>query len=54
MKWVKGLLKLALFVVSMALIVAGQRNIGPVGLLIMLAGLAGILVLMFLYNRNFQ
>lgn len=54
MKWTTGLLKLALFVASMALVVIGQRNVGPAGLLIMLAGLAGILILMYLYNRKFQ
>lgn len=54
MKWIIRLLYLLAFVVSMALIVIGQRNIGPGGLLIMLAGLAGILFLLYLYNKKYQ
>lgn len=54
MKWVIRLLYLAVFIASMALIVTGQRNIGPLGLLTMLAGLVGILVLLYLYNKKFQ
>ena len=45
---------LLIFVLSMALIVMGQRNIGPAGLLTMIAGLAGILLLLYLDNRKFQ
>lgn len=54
MKWMMRLLYLAVFIVSMALIVSGQRNIGPAGLLGMLIGLAGILLLLYLYNKKFQ
>ncbi|MCI9374068.1 MAG: hypothetical protein HFI52_11805 [Lachnospiraceae bacterium] len=54
MKWMVKIAYLLIFVLSMALIVMGQRNIGPVGLLTMIAGLAGILLLLFLYNRKFQ
>ena len=54
MKWMVKSAYLLIFVLSMALIVMGQRNIGPVGLLTMIAGLAGILLLLFLYNRKFQ
>ena len=54
MKWLIRILYLVVFVVSMALVIVGQRNIGPTGLLTMLVGLAGILVLLFLYNRNYQ
>lgn len=35
----------------LALIVLGHRGRGPLSLLIMLAGLAGLLVLLWLYNR---
>lgn len=38
----------------MALIMTGQRNVGPGGLLVMLAGLGGILILLYLYNKKFQ
>ena len=54
MKWVLGCLYVAVFVAGMALIVAGQRRIGPGGLLMMLAGLAGILLLLGRYNRKYQ
>lgn len=54
MKWMVRLIYLLVFIGSMALIVTGQRNIGPAGLLIMIIGLAGILVLLYLYNKKFQ
>lgn len=54
MKWMVRLLYLLVFIGSMALIVTGQRNIGPAGLLIMIIGLAGILILLYLYNKKFQ
>lgn len=54
MKWVIRIIYLLVFIGSMALIIFGQRNIGPAGLLTMLVGLAGILVLLYLYNRNYQ
>lgn len=54
MKWMLRLVYLLIFAGSMALIVTGQRNIGPVGLLVMVAGLAGILILLYLYNKKYQ
>lgn len=54
MKWIIRLLYLLVFIVSMAFIITGQRQIGPAGLLIMIVGLAGILVLLYLYNKKFQ
>ncbi|MDE5908866.1 MAG: hypothetical protein K2H52_09050 [Lachnospiraceae bacterium] len=54
MKWIIRLVYIIVFIGSMALIVTGQRNIGPAGLLLMLAGLAGILILLYLYNKKFQ
>lgn len=54
MKWIIRLIYILVFIGSMALIVTGQRNIGPAGLLHMLVGLAGILLLLYLYNRQFQ
>ncbi len=54
MKWMVRIAYLLILVLSMALIVMGQRNIGPAGLLTMIAGLAGILLLLYLYNRKFQ
>lgn len=54
MKWITRLLSIAVFIASVALVAIGQRMIGPVGLTIMLVGLAGILLLLYLYNRKFQ
>ena len=54
MKWLTRLLYLTVFVIVLALIVVGQRRIGPIGLLLMVMGLAGILLLLYLYNRKFQ
>lgn len=54
MKWIIRLLSLAVFIVGVALVVIGQRMIGPAGLSIMLVGLAGILLLLYLYNRKYQ
>lgn len=54
MKHIIRVLYLLVFIASMALIITGQRNIGPAGLLTMLAELAGILVLLYLYNKKYQ
>lgn len=54
MKWIIRFLYLLIFIVSMVLITSGQRDIGPVGLIIMLIGLAGILLLLYLYNKKYQ
>lgn len=54
MKWLKSIVIFAVFVLSIVLIVIGQRNIGPAGLGIMMIGLAGVLVLLFLYNRIYK
>ena len=45
---------LLVFIISMTLIVTGQRSIGPLGLLFMLIGLVGILLLLYLYNKKYQ
>lgn len=42
------------FCVCVALVVIGQRNIGPAGLGIMLLGLAGLIFLLWLYNRQYR
>ncbi|MCI8357457.1 MAG: hypothetical protein HFI52_08335 [Lachnospiraceae bacterium] len=54
MKWMVRIAYLLVFILGMALVVMGQRNIGPAGLLTMIAGLAGILILLYLYNRKYQ
>lgn len=43
-----------LFVVCIALVVIGQRNVGLPGTLIMLLGLAGLIGLLYAYNRKYK
>ncbi len=45
---------LAAFIVSIALVVIGQRHIGPKGLGMMLLGLAGLITLLGIYNRQYK
>ncbi len=45
---------LALLVLFCYMIISGQRNIGYAGTAQMMAGLAGILILFYLYNRSHQ
>ena len=53
-KFVRGILVLAVCGVCVALVVVGQRNIGPSGLLTQLVGLAGLVFLLWLYNRQYK
>lgn len=53
-KTVKYIVMAVLFVVCMALVIVGQRFTGPVGLLVMLAGLAGLVAMLWYYNRRYQ
>ena len=52
MQIIKRLAVAAAFVLCMALIIIGQMNKGTVWLLVMMVGLAGLLVLLYLYNRK--
>lgn len=49
----KGLGYLALFLLSVALVLIGQTNRGILWIGVMLLGLAGLLALLFLYNRKY-
>jgi uncharacterized membrane protein len=49
-----GILVAIIFVVCIALVVVGQKNTGPQGLLTMLVGLAGLLVLLGIYNSKYK
>lgn len=53
-KLLLGILIAVVFVVCIAVVIVGQRKIGPSGLLMMLVGLAGLLVLLWLYNRQYK
>ena len=48
------ILKLILFIVFLSMIIRGQRTVGYKNLVQMLIGLAGLLVLLYSYNKKFQ
>lgn len=48
------LVKIVVFIVCLALIIIGQRTTGRLELGIMLLGLAGLLGLLYDYNRKFS
>ena len=47
-------LTLVVFVVCIALVITGQKNAGAQGTGIMLLGLAGLIGLLWNYNRKFK
>ena len=53
-KIIIGILIAIVFVVCVSLVVVGQKHIGPAGLGVMLIGLAGLIVLLWLYNRQYK
>lgn len=53
-KIIAAVIVLIVFVVCVVLVVTGQRNIGAVGLLTQLVGVAGLIVLLWLYNRQYK
>lgn len=53
-KWLSRIIALVLFIVFMALIVTGQKTVGVPYLLRMLAGLLGLLAMLFYYNKQHQ
>jgi hypothetical protein len=52
-KVVKSILIAVIFVICVTLIIIGQKNIGLQGLATMLVGLAGLLGLLFQYNKKY-
>lgn len=48
------LLSVVFFIVCVALVVMGQKNVGVQGLMVMILGLAGLLFLLYRYNRKFK
>lgn len=53
-KWLGRLLAAAVFLLCLWLIVTGQKVIGAASLLKMIAGLCGLLVLLYCYNKPYQ
>ncbi|ABX40963.1 DUF6903 family protein [Lachnoclostridium phytofermentans] len=54
MKVLGIVLKCIILVVCVGLVIIGQKSISYQGLYTMLAGLGGILILLFLYNRKYK
>lgn len=53
-KIIIGIVIFVVFVACVVLVVTGQRNIGPSGLFTQMAGLAGLIFLLWLYNRQYK
>lgn len=51
---VRNLIMIIVFIVCLALIIIGQKNISASGLAMELIGLVGLLTLLFIYNRRYQ
>ncbi len=50
----KIMINLLLFIAFMSLIVVGQRTVGYANLALMLVGLAGLLGMLYFYNRRYK
>lgn len=53
-KLLVGILVALVFVVCVAMVIVGHRNIGLAGLGVQMLGLAGLIVLLWLYNRQYK
>lgn len=51
---IRNLLMLIIFVVGVALVIVGQKHIGPTGLITMLVGLSLLIGLLWVYNRKYK
>ena len=51
---IRTLIMAIVFVVCLALITIGQKNIGVPGLIMELVGLVGLLTLLFIYNNKYK
>ncbi|SHO48656.1 DUF6903 family protein [Anaerocolumna xylanovorans] len=54
MKMLAVILKCICLVVCVGLVIIGQKSVGYQGLYTMIAGLCGILLLLYLYNRKYR
>lgn len=48
------IVQVIIFIICLALVIIGQRNVGPQGTLVMILGLAGLIGLLYHYNRKFK
>ena len=51
---VRNIIMIIVFVVCLALIIIGQRNISVSDLVMELVGLVGLLTLLFVYNHRYK
>lgn len=49
---VKSAVLIVVFIVCLMMIILGQRNVGYTGLAVEFVGLIGLLVVLFIYNRE--
>ena len=50
----KNIIAIIVFIASFGLVCFGQSQIGYAGLAMELVGLAGLLILLYLYNRKYK
>ena len=50
----KNIIAAVCYIISLALVFIGQRNVGYTGLAMELIGLVGLLVLLYLYNKKYK
>lgn len=50
----KVIVMIVVFIVSMTLILIGQKNIGYPGLAMELVGLAGLIAVIYTYNKGYK
>lgn len=51
---IRNIIMAIVFIVCLALVLVGQKNISATGLVMELAGLVGLLTLLFIYNHKYQ
>lgn len=53
--WVKNILKTIVFFICIVLVIYGKNQVGKAsGLGIMILGIAGLILLLYLYNKKYQ
>ncbi len=52
--WIKTIIMIILFFVFLSMVILGQKNLSLTGLGIQVVGLAGLLVLLYIYNRKYK
>lgn len=51
---VRNIIMVIVFVICLALVIIGQKNISATGLMMELVGLIGLLTLLFIYNHRYK